>query len=260
MVDHCPSEFVRFANRLSDAARDIAGRYYRQSFDVETKSDASPVTTADRAIEAAQRQLIAETFPEHGIRGEEYTDTGTDAAYVWVLDPIDGTKAFVSGIPVFTNLIALTHRGEAILGVIDQPILRERWLGASGHGTTFNGSPVHTGRATSLDKVGLHATTPEMFAGSDRAGRFERLASRTSYRRYGTDCYAYGLLASGHAHLVAEASMKVHDYMPVVAVVEGAGGVVTDWEGQPLRFDSDGTVLAAANATLHGAARDALAG
>lgn len=260
MAQSCPAEFVDLAVRLSDAARTIAAKYFRQSFDIETKPDESPVTTADREIEAAQRMMIGVEFPDHGVRGEEFEDRRTEAELVWVLDPIDGTKAFLGGIPVFTNLIALLHHGEPILGVIDQPVLDERWLAAAGRGTTFNGAPAQTSRMTSLAEAGLHATTPEMFRQGDRAARFERLAGRTRYRRYGTDCYAYGLLASGHVQLVAEAEMKIHDYMPVVEVVRGAGGVVTDWAGRPLGLESDGTVLAAANPTLHAAALAVLAG
>lgn len=259
MSDTCPKEFIELANRLSDTARDIAARYFRQSFAVETKSDESPVTIADREIEAAQRDLIAKSFPDHGISGEEYGDQRLDAEHVWVLDPIDGTKAFLNGIPVFTNLIGVTRAGDPILGMIDQPVLRERWVGAQGHGATLNGAPVRTGPEDRLAEITVHATSPEMFAAGTLEKRFGQLAAATKYRRFGTDCYAYGLLASGHLHLVAEADMKVQDYLPVVELVRQAGGVISDWSGQPLGFDSDGTVLASANAALHESALAALA-
>ncbi|PPR59316.1 MAG: Histidinol-phosphatase [Alphaproteobacteria bacterium MarineAlpha4_Bin2] len=259
MTADCPSEFVNLATRLSNTARTIAKTYFRRRFEVETKDDASPVTVADRAIEAAQRRAIEATFPDHGISGEEYGDIRLDAELVWVLDPIDGTKAFLNGIPVFTNLIGLLRNGEPILGVIDQPTIGERWIGASGRGATLNGNPVKTATKSELGEITVHATTPEMFQPGVHLERFERLAAAAKYRRYGTDCYAYGLLASGHLHLVAEADMKVQDYLPVVEVVRQAGGMITDWVGQPLGFSSDGTVLATANTTLHRQALEALA-
>ena len=258
MPETCLHEFIDLANRLSDAAREIAGNYFRRSFTVETKSDESPVTIADREIEAGQRRMIEGTYPEHGISGEEYGDIRMDADYVWVLDPIDGTKAFLNGIPVFTNLIGLTFQGNPVLGMIDQPVLGERWIGASGHGAQLNGTEVHSSDVTALDEITVHATTPEMFNTDDLAKRFGQLAARAKYRRYGIDCYAYGLLASGYVHLVAEAEMKVQDYMPVIEVVRQAGGVISDWSGQPLSFDSDGTVLASANEDLHAQALLAL--
>ncbi|MEC8174794.1 MAG: inositol monophosphatase family protein, partial [Pseudomonadota bacterium] len=143
--------------------------------------------------------------------------------------------------------------------VIDQPTLAERWIGAAGHGATLNGTPVQTEPGPALSEITVHATTPEMFNGAN-AARFARLAAAAKYRRYGTDCYAYGLLASGHLHLVAEADMKVQDYMPVVEVVRQAGGVISDWAGQPLSFESDGTVLASASEALHEAALKVLDG
>lgn len=259
MPETCPREFVDLAIRLSDTARGIAGRYFRRRFAVETKSDESPVTVADREIEAAQREMIESAFPEHGISGEEYGDARLNAEFVWVLDPIDGTKAFLNGIPVFTNLVGLARGGDPILGIIDQPTLEERWLGAAGHGTTLNAAPARTSAVDDLAEITVHATTPEMFARPDLSERFAQLAARTKYRRFGTDCYAYGLLASGHLHLVAEAEMKVQDYMPVVEVVRQAGGTISDWAGQPLGFASDGTVLASATPALHEKALAALA-
>ena len=258
MTKHCPQEFVDLAIRLSDTARSIAETYFRRSFDVETKSDTSPVTVADRAIEAAHREAIEAAYPDHGISGEEYGDARLDAEFVWVLDPIDGTKAFLNGIPVFTNLIGLLQDGDPLLGMIDQPTLGERWLGAAGHGATLNGSPVESASSGTLGEITVHATTPEMFQSSDQLARFERLATAAKYRRYGTDCYAYGLLASGHVHLLAEANMKVQDYLPVVEVVRQAGGMISDWAGRPLTLESDGTVLAAAHPALHREALDIL--
>ena len=260
MTDACPSEFVELAGRMTDAAGAASMRYFRRDFDVEVKSDSSPVTPADREAELAMRELIEAEQPDHGIVGEEYDPVRPDAEYLWVLDPIDGTKAFACGIPVFTNMIALLRAGEPILGVINQPVLGERWVGAAGSPTTLNGEAVSVRPASRLADVALHATSPGMFEAGDDTAAYERLAAACWYRRFGLDCYAYGLLASGHVQLVAEAQMKVHDYLPLVRVVTGAGAVITDWQGKPLGLGSSGHVLAAASADLHAQALALLAG
>ena len=258
MQKMCPIEFIRLAELLSDKARQIAVKFFRQNLTINIKSDHSPVTNADLEIETIQRKLIQKTYPEHGINGEEFNGTQLNADYVWVLDPIDGTQAFANGIPVFTNLIGLMHKGKPVLGVVDQPILGERWIGAMGRGTSLNGNPVRTSEVKTLADTTLHATTPEMFGQENTYKRFDTLSNLTRYRRYGTDCYAYGLLASGHLHLIAEAELKVQDYLPVIEVVRQAGGCISDWSGRNLSFDSDGTVLASANSELHTKAIEAL--
>ncbi len=249
----CPAEFIALAGRMADEARLIALRHFRTGLRIETKPDASPVTEADRAIEQTLRELIEDAFPEHGILGEEFAPVREGAEHVWVIDPIDGTKAFASGLPVFTTMIGLLQQGQPILGLVDQPFCKERWLGAAGQETTMNGRAVRTARTTRLDEASLHATTPEMFSGEDTT-RFEQLAAMTRFRHYGAECYAYGLLASGHLELVVEADLKPHDFLPVVRIVAGAGGVISDWQGQAPNPASDGRILAAATAELHAAA------
>ena len=260
MTEPCPAAFVELAGRLADAAGGIARRYFRSGIAADSKADASPVTVADREAEAAMRAMIEAAYPDHGIWGEEYGVVRGDAPYLWVLDPIDGTKAFMTGLAVFGTLIALAHRDRPILGVIDQPVLRERWLGAAGRGASFNGTPIRTASETSLAQTALYATHPDMFIHGDDPARFARLAAAVRFTRFGAECYGYGLLASGHAGLCVDATMKPHDYMALIPVVEGAGGVVTDWAGRPLGMGSDGHVLAAANPALHAAALKALAG
>jgi len=247
-----------FAGRLVDATGPIARRWFRAHLDVETKSDLSPVTRADRDAETAMRSLIADVFPDHGIIGEEHGSDRPDAEYVWVLDPIDGTKAFITGKPLFGTLVALLHRGRPVIGIIDAPALAERWIGIEGRPTTFNGRPVRT-RPGPIGSTIVNSSSPDMFAGPDVAAT-ARLRAAVGGWHYGGDCYAYGLLASGFMGLVVEAKMKPFDHLPLVAVVEGAGGRITDWAGRPLRADSDGRVLAAADDTLHTAARDLLQG
>lgn len=249
---------LAFANRLADEAGRIIRRYFRRKITVDQKADLTPVTIADRAVERAMRRLIKVRFPEHGIVGEEYGRSQVEADYVWVLDPIDGTKSFISGVPLFGTLIALTYRGRPILGVIDQPILRERWIGAAGRKTTLNGKRVKTRSCASLDRATLFATSPDLFDAGD-AGGFERLSRTVKLTRFGADCYAYALLASGFVDLVVEAGLKPHDFCALAPVIEGAGGTMTDWQGKALAFGSDGRVVASGDRALGAKARTVLA-
>lgn len=252
-------ERAAFAPTLADRAGEVVRRYFRSPIGFDDKADASPVTIADREAEAAMRAALAETFPDDGILGEEMGSAHTDARFVWVLDPIDGTKSFISGKPLFGTLIGVTDRGRPAIGIIDQAITRERWFAAPDTPTTLNGAPQKTGARTALSEAILYATTPYMFRGDERDA-FERLAARVKHPLFGADCYAYGLLASGYADLVCEADLKPYDFCGPAAVVEHAGGVITDWEGRPLSLGSGGQVLAAANRELHRAALEVLTG
>ena len=205
------------------------------------------------------RRLIAARFPDHGIIGEEFGRERADAEFVWVLDPIDGTKSFISGVPLFGTLIALACRGRPIIGVIDQPIQRERWIGADGRPTTFNGAPVRCRACTELAPATVFATSPDMFIDKDADG-FRRLARAAKLVRYGADCYAYGLLALGFIDLVVEASLKPYDFSALAPIVAGAGGIATDWHGRELSLASDGRIVAAGDRRVHAAALALLAG
>jgi inositol-phosphate phosphatase/L-galactose 1-phosphate phosphatase/histidinol-phosphatase len=253
------AELVALAQSLADAARPIAARYFRTPVTVDDKSDLSPVTIADREAETAMRTLLAKQAPSHGIFGEEHGAERTDAEYVWVLDPIDGTKAFITGLPIFGTLIALLHRGVPVLGIIDQPILKERWLGAAGRPSTLNDRPIKVRACGSLDKAYMYSTAPLMFPGPI-AKRHEALAEKVKLFRWGGDCYAYGLLASGHVDLVVENSLKLYDFAALAPVIKGAGGLITDWQGRELDMHSDGSVLAAGDPAIHRAASAILAG
>jgi len=183
----------------------------------------------------------------------------TDADYVWVLDPIDGTKAFITGLPIFGTLIALLHRGKPVLGIIDQPILGERWLGVAGERSTFNGKAIQVRDCRDLDHAYMYSTAPLMFTG-EWEQRHAALTQRVKLFRWGGDCYAYGLLASGHVDLVVENSLKLYDFAALVSVVKGAGGLITDWQGRELDINSDGSVLAAGDPAVHRAASAVLQG
>ncbi len=242
----------------AEAAADLAGAairpLFRSALLVEAKGDASPVTEADRAAERAMRELLRERFPDHGILGEEYGPEGAaDAEWLWALDPIDGTRAFVTGRPLFGTLIGLLHRGRPVLGLIDQPGIGERWVGVAGEPTRFRsplGGKPRCRPCAGLAAAELSCSSPDIFAAETRSG-FERL--RASVRRvtWGGDCYAYGLLALGLVDVVAEAGMHPWDWAALVPVVEGAGGSVTGWDGEALTLGGgDGRVLALGDPVL----------
>jgi inositol-phosphate phosphatase / L-galactose 1-phosphate phosphatase / histidinol-phosphatase len=252
-----PAELVALAHSLADAARPIAQRYFRTPVKIDDKSDASPVTIADREAETAMRDILTRHVPHHGVFGEEHGAVRTDAEYVWVLDPIDGTKAFITGMPIFGTLVALLHKGTPVMGIIDQPIQKERWLGVSGERSTFNGTPIATRACAALANAYMYSTAPGMFKGAELQ-RHEVLAEKVKLFRWGGDCYAYGLLALGHVDLVVESSLKLYDYAALVPVITGAGGLITDWHGKELDMNSDGSVLAAGDPAMHRAARNLL--
>ncbi len=236
---------IALANRLADAAGDAIRPYWRGAIGLESKADSSPVTLADRAAEEAMRRILTAEAGRDGIEGEEFGIEREGASRRWVLDPIDGTTSFVAGRPIFGTLIALLADGFPVLGVIDQPILGERWVGATGRATTFNGAEVRTRPCRELSDALLATTSPSLF-GDHAAEHFMALAQKTAHRRmiWGGDCYNYGLVASGQIDLVCEAGLKLHDFAALVPVVEGAGGTMADWNGDPLHAGSDGHVIA----------------
>ena len=248
-----PANIWDFAEQLRVAALPIVEQYFRANdLIVEQKSDVSPVTLADQQIERRWRELIESVFPAHGIIGEEEASVGADRDFVWVLDPIDGTRAFVGGFPMFTNLFALLYQGRPVFSGINVPATRECWMGSVAEGgmATFNGARLGPRPQRTLDQSVLAATAPDMFS-PEQFEQFRRLKDGCMDLRYGADAYAYGLVALGSVGVVAEASMKPWDYMALIPVVEGAGGVITDWSGASLTLQSDGTVLAAATRDLH---------
>jgi histidinol phosphatase-like enzyme (inositol monophosphatase family) len=239
----------------AEAAADVAGAVIRPLFRAglasDLKSDQSPVTLADRTAELAMRAVLSERLPGHGILGEEFGVDRPDAALRWVLDPIDGTRAFITGRPVFGTLLALLEGDTPLLGVIDQPITGERWIGAAGRRTRFRGGfggAAGCRPCATLDTAELSCTSPEMF-GADLPA-FQRLSAAARRTSFGGDCYAYGLLALGQIDVIAESGLKPWDWAALVPVVEGAGGRLTDWSGQPLRVGGDGRVLAVGDAAL----------
>lgn len=238
---------VKLANRLADAAGEAIRPLFRGDWQAESKEDHSVVTVADRAAEEAMRAIVEAERPDYGIIGEEFGTLREGASRQWVFDPIDGTQSFVAGRPIFGTLIALLQDGWPVLGVIDQPILGERWVGVIGEGTTFNGKPIRSRACRALEGASVATTSPHAFA-EHEVNAYLRVVAKAYPQRafpvYGGDCYNYGLLASGHLDLVIESGLKLHDYAALVPVVEGAGGMMADWQGNPLDAQSDGSVIA----------------
>lgn len=241
-----------FAMMLADSARRMV--LHAAPPEAETKPDRSFVTATDRAVEDRLRELIADRFPDHGILGEEGQDVAPGADHVWVLDPIDGTAAFVAGVPVHGTLIALAQGGVPVLGIIDMHVTGQRWVGAAGQPTLLHyagqASPCRTRRGQGLDRAILSASNPDFFSAAERSA-LDALRDATAWRVWGASCMAYGLLASGRIDLALDTALAVHDWAPFAPIIEGAGGKVTDWQGRPLRLDSGPQVLAAGDPALH---------
>ncbi len=249
-------ELLAFAHELADLARPIALAAFRAPLQVAHKDDRSPVTAADRGIERVLRQAIAERYPTHGIFGEEEGQERVDAEQVWVLDPIDGTKAFASGNPLFGTLIGLLDRGVPVLGICDAPALGERYAAARGGGATRNGQPLRARAERTLDEAVLYCTTPDPLRG---VPGFAALQARVRWTSYGGDCLAYGFLAAGGCDLIVDRGLKPYDWCALVPILEAAGAVLCDWQQRALTLASNGDVVAASSAGLAAAACRALA-
>ncbi|KAJ3687248.1 hypothetical protein LUZ61_016412 [Rhynchospora tenuis] len=230
---------VQVAHSVADVAGQVLRKYFRQRFDIIDKDDLSPVTIADREAEESMVSLIMEKFPSHAIFGEEngWRCKEESADYVWVLDPIDGTKSFITGKPLFGTLISILYKGKPIVGIIDQPILRERWLGIDGKTTTLNGQEISTRTCSAFSQAYLYTTSPHLFSGEAEEA-FVRVRNKVKVPLYGCDCYAYALLASGFVDLVVESGLKPYDFLALVPVIEGAGGTITDWKGNRLNWQA----------------------
>ncbi len=252
------SEFAAEIDIFFEDLAKIAGStvlpYFRTALHVEDKGGANfdPVTAADRAAEQALRTAIIRRYPTHSIVGEEFGESVGTSKFKWIIDPIDGTRSFISGIPLWGTLIALCDGTTPLFGMMSQAYIGERYVGGSGEATWYRGSErcvLHTRATNVLGAATLFATSPEMFEPSVEAPAFRRLANRVRLTRYGADCYAYCALAAGHVDLVVEAGLGIYDIAALIPIVEGAGGVVTDWHGEPVT--GGGRVIAAANHELH---------
>lgn len=250
-------DFTAFIGRLATASGETILPFFRTSLSVDNKNpkDFDPVTEADRAAEAVMRRLIKESFPQHGIVGEEFGVEREDADYVWVLDPIDGTKSFISGFPVWGTLIALLHNGVPVYGMMHQPYIGERFSGDNGAARYQGGNgasrKLAVRRCDALDNAVLFTTSPLLMNEADRA-TFAGVEKHVRLSRYGGDCYSYCMLAAGHLDLVIETELKPYDIAALIPIVTGAGGVVTTWEGKPAQ--NGGRIVAAGDPRVHEAA------
>jgi len=246
------ADIIATINEALDIGAAITRGYFRTPVPVDIKSDATPVTLADREAEQAIRELLRRRFPEHGILGEEQGHTEGSGG-TWVIDPIDGTKSFLLGNPLFGCLVGFVQNGRVIAGGLGMPALSEKWIAGQGLPTELNGKPVRTRNCRSLEDASLLTSSPDFFSEKEYA-RFERVSRQVRYRRFGGDCYTYAMLAGGWCDLVIESSLYPFDYLPLVPIVEQAGGIISDWQGNPLGLDSGSQVIAAATPALHEAA------
>jgi histidinol phosphatase-like enzyme (inositol monophosphatase family) len=229
---------------MGDLARAIALKYFRTDLSITDKRDLSPVTIADQEIEHTIKDFVRKRFPGHGFIGEEYGQEKADAEFVWVIDPIDGTKAFATGKPLFGTIIGLLQNGKATIGMIDQAFTKERWIGSINDYCTHNSNHITVSPLKNLSAARFYTAAPEMFDGECK-DNFEKLRKAVKWTMYGADCYAYGLLAMGQVDLVIERGLAVHDLIGLVPVVKGAGGYIADWNGNDISINSNGTVVAA---------------
>lgn len=250
-------EFVEFIEELADVSRSLlAERHEGSRF--ETKPDASPVTEFDRGVETALRERILERYPHHGIIGEEFPPERADAELVWIMDPIDGTKSFVAGVPVFTTLIALCLNGAPVIGVIDASVSRDRWLGVEGRPSTLNGRAIRTSGRSELDGATLSWSQPDKVLDEHREG-YAEIASRTAWSVYGAASYGFGRLAAGAIDVAGySGSIGAYDVCALVPIIEGAGGAISDGHGAPITIAHPDACIAAATPELHREALRAL--
>ena len=259
MTNKVTDEYIKIAIQAADAAREVTLKYFRQPLDIVQKQDDSPVTIADKETEHLIRKIIETAFPEHGFYGEETGQSDIDKEWTWVVDPIDGTASFSTGKPTFGTLIGLCYQGKPQLGIIDHAALDDRWIGIKGKQTTYNGKPVKANpNNTELANATSYTTTPRMFT-TETLARYEAVADQCKFTIFGADCMAYGLVASGFSDLIIEADLKPYDYMAVAPVIDGAGGVISDWEGKEITLETGDQILAAGNLKLHQAALLAIA-
>jgi histidinol-phosphatase len=261
-------DFSAFIGRLATCSGETILPFFRTSLSIDNKSggqksggqEFDPVTEADRAAEAMMRRLIKASFPQHGIVGEEFGNEREDADYVWVLDPIDGTKSFIGGFPIWGTLIALLHKGMPVFGMMHQPFIGERFSGDNASADYQGPSGVRklsVRRCASLEEATAYTTSPRLMNDADRA-IFGRIENAVQLSRYGGDCYSYCMLAAGHLDLVVETELKPYDIAALIPIVTGAGGVVTNWEGGPAQ--NGGRIIAAGDQRVHEAALKLLHG
>ena len=246
----CPKEYINFIHVLAEESAKHILKYFRTKIKIDSKNDSTPVTIADKESESIIRELISKKYPDHGILGEEHADLNPNSEFVWVIDPIDGTRSFIAGHKDFGTLIALLHNQQPILGIINCPAHRECWQGIINENTLLNGKKVNTSKIEKLNEC-YSFTSGLYFDSTNFKNSYDSLIERVKYYRFGGDCYMYGMLASGLIDIVVEDTLKAHDYMALLPVIEGAGGVVTDRFGKKINLKSDGSFVATCSQGIH---------
>jgi len=241
---------ISFAHNLADEACRMLEGQQERLLDIEFKADHSLVTDMDVAIEKKLREMIADRFPAHGVIGEEFPWERPKSDMVWILDPIDGTSSFIAGSPTFGTLIALAVDGVFRLGIIEAPAIKTRWFGVYGQSSTRNNRPIRVKQASSLKQALVSSSNPDYMSDAERVA-LQHLRTLTGNRIYGGACLNYGYLAGGGTDIAFDGGQQIYDYAPFRPIVEGAGGVITDWQGKPLTLDSGGRILGAGSAKLH---------
>ncbi|WP_424830530.1 inositol monophosphatase family protein [Ruegeria sp.] len=238
------------ARAIAEIASATSMRHFRGQLGVEFKEDESPVTQADKNVEKEVRAYLAQHFPDHGVFGEEAGKDLGDGRHMWVIDPIDGTRSFLSGHPLFGFLLAHLIDGQTQLGVVGMPALNEVFVGITGKGATLNDQPIHVSDKTSLDRSILYVNEGDKIF-HDHPVVFSRLMRAGQTRRFAYDCYPHALLAAGHVDAVVDYDLQPYDFLALCPLIEAAGGVMTDWSGNALTLTSDGAVISAATPELH---------
>lgn len=254
MPDYNLKMYCDFMHELAYAAADVSLKYFKKPIEILSKgkklgTDFDPVTIADKNAEKAIRELIRTRFPDHNIMGEEeaYEDKNSD--YTWIIDPIDGTRSYITGIPTWGTLVALQYQGKSIIGMLDQPYLKERYIG-SPDGTLLNGSTINTRPCETIFNATISTTDPlQLFDGEEEQDKFFRVAAGAKTMRNGYDCYAYAMIAAGFIDVVIESGLKAYDIQALIPIIEGAGGIVTNWQGDAVT--EGGQVVACGDKRLH---------
>jgi histidinol phosphatase-like enzyme (inositol monophosphatase family) len=251
------ANFAASAVKMADVSGELIRTDRQNAFDIHIKDDGSPVTSVDQDAEMGIRSVINQLHPDHGIVGEEYGPDAVDSEFVWVIDPIDGTMPFLAGFPVFGTLIALLHNATPVLGIIDMPITRERWVGGTNLPTTHNGKPVRTRSCKNLASALMSTSNPDYYD-ENSLPALKRMQQASRLNVYGGSCMAYGQIASGRIDVGIDVQFDIYDYLPLVPIISGAGGVVTDWNANPLGMNSGDRFIAAGDQRTHAEALNVL--
>ena len=245
-----PQQLIKLANKCADASGKIIKKYFRKKIKINLKKDNTPFTKVDIEAEKIIRELILKQEPNCGFVGEETGTINMNKEYCWVVDPLDGTKSFITGKPSFGTLIGLLKNNKPVLGILNQPILNERWVGIAGVETKYNNRKVRVRKCKSIKGAKMYATSPMMFQGRNKK-IYKNVRAKIGECLFGADCYSHGLMSLGFVDVILEANLKPWDYIASASIISGAGGKITDWNDNDLNLQSDGRILATGDSNIH---------